>query len=350
MSRRQTKTTVIEPVNGNGKHDEAPAPPQRYGGIHTGAWVDALPASWIPYVQLARLSPPVPLLLIFFPHLFGLLHAAVVYRIPPPEILSASLVLFGGSFFVSNAIHGWNDLIDAPIDRQIPRTRNRPVARGAVSEQAAFIFTVSQALLALCFLPLLPEGTATITIPSIIAHAYYPFSKRHTYFPQVVLGVAMQWAVVVGSYSLMGGRNILEETSLLSLFFGCLLWTVVYDGVYGFQDYEEDLRIGVKSIAVLFGKKWGKPILWILSNAIVLLLLYSGFEAGMSVVYLAAAAGGSFASLNLMMAMVDISSADSCCWWFTYGFWGPALSMSAGLLGEYFITSGLLNQILASLS
>lgn len=309
------------------------APPQRFDGLHTGSWVRRLPKSWVPFIQLARLSPPVPLLLIFFPHLFGVLHAAITQRSPPGEVARVSAVLFGGSVFFSNAIHGWNDLIDAPIDRKIPRTRNRPIVRGAVTPRAAFIFTASQALLATFFMPLLPQDVPWCAVPSIIANIYYPFSKRYTNLPQVVLGVCLQWAVVLGSCA-MGVSSAWTDQSVLCLFTGCLLWTVVYDTVYGYQDYKEDVRIGVGSAAVLFGS-WGKQILWLLSNCMVILLLLSGHLAGMRWIYFAIAVGGSFLSLNIMIFGVNLKSPESCSWWFTYGFWGPALSISAGLLVTY---------------
>ncbi|KAI1501379.1 UbiA-domain-containing protein [Biscogniauxia marginata] len=313
------------------QHEEAP--PQRFDGLHTGSWTNRLPASWVPYVQLARLSPPVPLLLIFFPHSFGILHAAIINRIPPASIVRVFCVLLGGSLFLSNAIHGWNDLIDSPIDKLILRTRNRPVPRGAITPQAAFIFTLSQAIAAAFFLLLLPPTTAIYAVPSIIAHTYYPFSKKQIYYPQVVLGISLQWPIILASFS-TAPSNVLMDQSLLCLFFGCVLWTVTYDTVYGFQDYKEDIRVGVKSTAVLFGE-WGKPILWFLSNSMVALLISSGYLAGMSLTYFAVSVGGCFTSLNVMMAKVNLKSPESCSWWFTYGFWGPAVSISGGLLCEY---------------
>jgi len=337
MNRKQTGKPITngKPIaNGHSKPKRSASPPKRFDGVTMGAWVDLLPASWKPYIQLARLSPPVPLLLIFFPHLFGIAHAAVVKDLLLPDILRVSAILFGGSVFFSNAIHGWNDLIDAPIDALIPRTQNRPIPRGAITPRGAFIFTASQALLALCFFFLLPVETAWCSIPAIVSNYYYPYSKRHTNLPQVVLGVALQWAVVLG-HTAMGVGSAWTDPSVLCLFFASLLWTVIYDTVYGFQDYEQDIKLGVGSTAVLFGRSSGKLILWLLSNSVVALLFASGHIADMSWVYFAVACGGSFASLNLMMALVDLDLPESCSWWFAYGFWGPAVSITLGLLGEY---------------
>lgn len=311
------------------------APPVRWGGVHVGAWVSLLPSSWVPYVQLARLSPPVPLLLIFFPHVFGLLHAAITRQLPPDKVVRVSLVLLGGSVFVSNAIHGWNDLIDAPIDKQIPRTQNRPIPRGAITPRAAFVFTAANALLAAAFLLLMPEHSILYAVPSILTHAYYPFSKRHTNFPQVVLGVALQWPIILASFA-TDAYAVEADKSLLCLFLAAVLWTVTYDTVYGYQDYKQDIRLGVGSTAVLLGA-WGKPVLTLLSNSIAALVWACGQLAGLGSMYLAVAAGGSFLSLNYMMAKVNLLSPESCSWWFTYGFWGPAVSISGGLVLEYML-------------
>jgi 4-hydroxybenzoate polyprenyltransferase len=313
IKRRANGKAAAVP-NGNGT-EATKAPPKRFDGVTMGAWVHLFPASWLPYFQLARLSPPVPLLLIFFPHVFGMAHAAITQKSSVEDLARVAAVLFGGSFFLSNAIHGWNDLIDAPIDAQIPRTRNRPIPRGAISPTQAFIFTAANALAGFAFFPLLPAETALSSVPAVIANFYYPFSKRHTHFPQVVLGVALQWAVVVGSSS-MGVEAAWMDTSVQCLFGASLLWTVVYDTVYGFQDYEADIKIGVKSTAVLFGRTWGKIILWFMSNVVVALLAAAGYFAGISgAIYYAIAVGGSFVSLNLMMAMVDLKDPDS--WYVT---------------------------------
>ncbi|KAK7931733.1 hypothetical protein PG985_002445 [Apiospora marii] len=319
----------------HGEKGQEEAPPVRWGGVHVGAWVNLLPSSWVPYVQLARLSPPVPLLLIFFPHVFGLLHAAITRQLPLAEVARVGLVLLGGSVFVSNAIHGWNDLIDAPIDKQIPRTQNRPIPRGAITPRAAFVFTAANALIAATFLLLMPGRSVRYAVPSILAHAYYPFSKRHTNFPQVVLGVALQWPIVLASFA-TDAYGVEADQSLLCLFLAAVLWTVTYDTVYGYQDYKQDIRLGVGSTAVLLGT-WGKPVLLVLSNFIAALVWASGQLAGLGSLYLAVAAGGSFLSLNCMMVKVDLLSPESCSWWFTYGFWGPAMSISGGLVLEYML-------------
>ncbi|KAI1746061.1 hypothetical protein F4680DRAFT_9222 [Xylaria scruposa] len=158
---------------------------QQYGGNHAGGWVDRLPASWVPYVQLARLSPPAALFLIYFPHFFGIILAALIQRSPASDVLKAGLIMFGGSFFFSNAAHGWNDLVDAPIDQSISRTSKRPIPRGAITPRAALVFTLTQGVGAALFLLLMPSGTAIYAVPKDhllplgqAAHQFRPARSR----------------------------------------------------------------------------------------------------------------------------------------------------------------------------
>lgn len=312
---------------------------QHYGGVHAGGWVDFLPSSWIPYIQLARLSPPAALFLIYFPHFFGLLHAANTHRdsVADVDVIRTSLLLFGGSFFFSNAAHGWNDLIDAPIDRLIARTRNRPIARGAISPRAAFIFTASQACGAASFLLFFPNTTAVFisTIPTIIGTTYYPWSKRHTYFPQVLLGFCLAWGIMVGC-SALGINEPWKDVSTVCLLLASIIWTVIYDTIYASQDYSDDIEVGVKSIAVLFSNRT-KILLWVLLACMVALLISFGILADMGPQYFVISVGGCVCSLGSMIANVELKSQSSCWWWFSIGFWFTGGSIALGLLSEYLL-------------
>ncbi|KAI0835841.1 UbiA prenyltransferase [Hypoxylon sp. FL0890] len=321
---------------------------QQYGGGHAGGWVSRLPPSWVPYVQLTRLSPPAALFLIYFPHFFGIILAAIIQKSPVSRVLPASLIMLGGSFFFSNAAHGWNDLIDAPIDKSIARTSKRPIPRGAISPRAAFIFTVTQALGAALFLLLMPEGSAIYAVPNIIGTYYYPWAKRHTNFAQLVLGFCLAWGIIMGSCAMdlkpftwgpFGGSNGWEqsfwaEPSTTCLFLACILWTVIYDSIYAHQDIKDDIKVGLKSIAVLF-KDWTKPLLWLLLGCMVTLLYTCGNLLDMGIPFYVIAAGGSLLSLGAMIANVNLKESSSCWWWFRYGFWLAGGAIAGGLLSEY---------------
>ncbi|KAI1267559.1 prenyltransferase [Xylariaceae sp. FL1019] len=319
--------------NQTGKHDAHNQISQQYGGIHSGSWVDHLPKACVPYIQLCRLSPPAALFLIYLPHFYGAMHAAKTTHQSPKDVFQACGLLFGGSFFYSNAAHSWNDLIDAPIDRQVARTKNRPIARGTISRRAALLFTISQALSAAAFLLLLPRATAITTIPSIVGATYYPWAKLHTHFPQLVLGTCLAWGTMVGA-STLGIQKPWEDVSGMCLVTSLILWTSIYDTVYAHQDKKDDMKIGVKSTAVLFQHNTRK-LLWVLLGLMSLSLLSYGWLTQTGAIYYAITFGGSVGSLGAMIHSVDLDDESSCWWWFSSGFWFTGISLSLGLALEY---------------
>ncbi|KAI0398105.1 UbiA-domain-containing protein [Xylariaceae sp. FL0594] len=335
---------------------------QQYGGLHSGGWVRRLPPSWVPYVQLARLSPPAALFIIYFPHFFGILLAAVIQRTPATEVVRASLLMLGGSFFFSNAAHGWNDLVDAPIDQAVSRTSKRPIPRGAITPRAAFIFTLTQGLGAALFLPLMPSGSAIYAVPNILGTIYYPYAKRHTNLPQIVLGWCLAWGIMMGSCAMglkpftggpFGGGDGdgdspknqtttwgMQHPSIVCVFLASSLWTVIYDTIYAHQDLKDDLKVGVKSLAVLFRDRT-KAVLWLVLGCMLALLCLAGLLEEMGWQYYLVAAGGSALSLGAMIAHVELKDSASCWWWFRYGFWLAGGSIAAGLMSEYMFVAPL---------
>ena len=155
-----------------------------------------------PYIELTRVHLTGPQGVVYIPHLIGLLHGALVSNAGLERVLRTAVVLLGGSFFLCNALHVWDDLVDAPINAKIARTRLRPIPRGDVSPTAAFIWAFAQALSAALFLVFLPKGVAIYSVPSIALWIFCPYAKRVTNYPQFALGLAVGWAVFVGSASL----------------------------------------------------------------------------------------------------------------------------------------------------
>ncbi|KAI0006674.1 UbiA prenyltransferase family-domain-containing protein [Xylariaceae sp. FL0662B] len=300
-------------------------------------WYDCLPSSWVPYMELCHISTPAPVFLIYFPHFYGAIYAAIVHGCPITQVLHICGVLLGGTIFFSNAAHAWNDLIDAPIDILIPRTKNRPIPRGALSSSDAFIFTLTQALGAVGFLFILPKTTTICTIPTIIGTAYYPWAKRHTYFPQVVLGFCLAWGVMVGA-SAMNLQRPWTSEPIISLFLACLLWTVIYDTIYSHMDVKEDVKIGVKSMGVFFQHRT-KPLLWSILACMVTSLIRCGTLSGLGRRYEVITVGGCLASQALMIHMVNLKDPEKCWWWFANGFWVAGGSIAGGLVSEYAIRS-----------
>ncbi|KAF2744282.1 UbiA-domain-containing protein [Sporormia fimetaria CBS 119925] len=343
---------------------------QQYGGRHSANWVDTLPKSWIPFIQLARLSPPVGLCLVIFPHVIGFLHGALLLKIETQSLNSDSstrlpvktlvpsvlgpylsprvaapatpaILLAAGSFFLSNAGHAWNDVVDAPYDALVARTRQRPIVRGAVSRSAALLFTMSQVVaLAATLWALLPNTALQIAWPGILANLYYPFAKRHTHFAQYVLGVCLNTGVLVGTASVLeaggygqGKSNWTDATatSTACLTAAMVLWTVIYDTIYAFQDREDDVKVGLKSTAVLFNT-WTKTFLTVNLGVMVVLLAYVGRTLELGLMYYGFSVGGCTIPLGAMIACVDLSSPSNCWWWFKHAFWLTGSSIAVGLL------------------
>ncbi|KAK2603999.1 hypothetical protein QQS21_003835 [Conoideocrella luteorostrata] len=280
---------------------------QQYGGVHAGGWVNRLPKAWIPYVQLSRLSPPAGFILIYLPHLFGVIHAASMTHGSIESVLYVSGVLLVGSLFCNNSSHAWNDLVDAPIDAQIERTKTRPIPRGAISP----------------------------TFPTIIGTIYYPFAKRHTHLPQVVLGFCLTWGIMIGS-SAMGVEKPWADTSTVCLLLGSVLWVILFDIIYAHQDLADDMKVGVKSLAVLING-YAKPFLWTLVMVMTLLLYYSGVYGEMGPLYFLITVGGCASSVGAMVALVDLKDPASCWMWFANGFWLTGTSIVAGLVANYVV-------------
>ncbi|CAJ2511673.1 Uu.00g072980.m01.CDS01 [Anthostomella pinea] len=277
--------------------------------------------------------PPAALLLICFPHMFGVLHAAIIHGYPIFHVLRVSLVLLGGSFFCNNASHAWNDLIEAPIDALIERTRTRPIPRGAVSRTAALLFTITQALGAAAFLLLLPAEAAIAAIPNIAGTAYYPFSKRHSYFPQLVLGFCLSWGILVGG-SALGVAKIWMDTSTLCLLTASISWVVIFDTIYAHQDLADDVKVGVKSTAVLF-QNHSRAFLWCLVIGMSASLVASGYYGHMSLLYYVFAVGGSLWSVATMVMSVELNDPASCWKWFSQGFLLTGSAILCGLVMEF---------------
>ncbi|KAK3935417.1 UbiA prenyltransferase family-domain-containing protein [Diplogelasinospora grovesii] len=349
-NRKHAPSAANGHVNGQSKsQDPTITLSQQYGGSHVGSWVSRLPSSWVPYIQLARLSPPAGLFLIYFPHFFGLLLAAIHLQTPLIPFLRSSLALLAGSLFFSNAAHAWNDVIDAPIDKSVARTRKRPIPRGAISPFAAFVFTITQAAgAALILFAFLPHGSVYYALPNVLTTTYYPWAKRHTNFAQLVLGFCLAWGVVIGSITLgnepfmygpfalnqYAGGVLNVDTSATSLLLACILWTAIYDTIYAHQDVKDDTKLGLKSMAVLFRERT-KPVLWGLLFCMLGCLVVVGVNSKMGLPYFVISLAGCGMSLGAMIRNVELKDSASCWWWFRYGFWLAGSSMAGGLLSEY---------------
>jgi 4-hydroxybenzoate polyprenyltransferase len=211
-----------------------------------GFW-GRLPASWLPFVQLARLDRPIGWQLLLAPCLSSTCLAAINHSEKPHFGL---LILFTiGAIAMRGAGSTFNDLIDRDIDAKVERTRLRPLPSGRVSPRAALVFLFAQCLIGLCVLLSLNLFSIFVGFASLASVAVYPFMKRITSWPQAVLGLAFSWGALVGWAAVTGGL----AAPAFWLYGSCILWTIGYDTIYAVQDSKDDVEAGVKSTALLFG-------------------------------------------------------------------------------------------------
>lgn len=217
----------------------------------TGNWVDTVAPQWArPYLRLARLDRPIGSWLLLMPCWWSAALAAGIARDLAHLPLTLAL-FFIGAFAMRGAGCTWNDITDRDLDAMVERTRSRPIPAGQVSVKRAFAFLVLQALVGLVVLLQFNRFAVLTGIASLLVVAIYPFMKRITYWPQVVLGLAFSWGALMG-FATTFAR--LDATALV-LYAGSIAWVIGYDTIYAHQDVEDDALIGVKSTARLFGAR-----------------------------------------------------------------------------------------------
>ncbi len=197
-----------------------------------------------PYYQLTRLSKPVGIYLLLWPCYWGLVYSGA-------SLFNYILFAFG-AVAMRSAGCVINDLADRDFDKDVERTKSRPLASGLVSiRQALFFLTVLLFLGFLVFLQLSFQAQI-VSLLAVVLMVIYPFSKRFTHFPQLILGLAFNSGVVIAYAHVMETFDIPHQIWCLYGF--GILWTISYDSIYAFQDVEDDKRVGVKSTAVRFEK------------------------------------------------------------------------------------------------
>ena len=208
--------------------------------------IGMLPASTRPFALLARFDRPIGWWLLFWPGAWSVALAGAAI-----ERWDLILWLLLGSIAMRGAGCVFNDIVDRDLDRQVARTRSRPLASGAVSVKAAAVWLVLLCLVGLVVLLQLHWFAAVIALSSLAPVAAYPFMKRITWWPQIWLGLVFSWAALVG------WAEVSRTLSLpgLLLYAGSICWVVGYDTIYALQDREDDALIGVRSSALRMGSQ-----------------------------------------------------------------------------------------------
>jgi len=223
-------------------------------------------SKWQAYRRLMRLDKPIGTLLLLWPTLWALWLAGMA--VPPLSVLA---VFVCGVFIMRAAGCVINDYADRNVDGHVKRTAARPLPSGVVSAKEAKLLFVALCAVAFALVLTMNRMTILLSFGGLALAWVYPFMKRYTHLPQVVLGAAFGWAIP------MGWAAVSESLPLACwlVFLANICWTVAYDTQYAMVDRDDDLKIGVKSTAILFGR-FDKLIIGLLQLATLGLMALVG--------------------------------------------------------------------------
>ena len=282
-----------------------------------------MPGRLVAYLQLMRLDRPVGTLLLLWPTLAALWIAAE--GTPPWPVVAAFVA---GTFLMRAAGCVVNDMADKDLDPHVTRTADRPLATGRVSRTEAGGLFVVLALLGLAVVMTLNTLTRLLAVAGLLIAVAYPFMKRYTHLPQVVLGVAFSWGIPMAFAAVTGD----VPTPGWLLFLASLLWIVAYDTEYAMVDRRDDLRAGIKSIAILFGQA-DRAMIGALQAATLAMLILVGANAGLGVAWFAALAIAA-ALFGYQQHLIREREESRCFAAFRNNTW-VGFALFAGAVAEY---------------
>jgi 4-hydroxybenzoate polyprenyltransferase len=260
-----------------------------------------LPKAWRPatrdYLVLMRMDRPIGALLLLWPTWWALWLAAGDF--PPPHLL---VIFTLGVFLMRAAGCVINDYADRWLDPQVERTRGRPIAAGRITPRAALVLFGVLMLLAFGLVLLTNAMTVKLSLAGAALATLYPFAKRYTHLPQVVLGAAFGWSIPMAFAAVNGGAPMATWFQALPplcwlLFLANVVWATIYDTEYAMVDRDEDIAAGSKSTAILFGDD-DRVIIGVLMGTFLLALLMVGTRAGLHWTY-----------------YLGVVAAAGCCVW-----------------------------------
>lgn len=291
------------------------------------SWVDVyLPRQVRPYAHLARIDKQIGTWLLAWPTMWSITLAAAPGNLPDYKMIG----LFGlGSLLVRSIACTINDILDRDIDAKVDRTKRRPLASGVLKPSQGVLFLGFQLFLGLGILLQLNNYSRVLGVLSMFLVFTYPLMKRFTYWPQAYLGFTFSWGALLGWSAVKGS---LDPAIVLPLYASGIFWTLVYDTIYAHQDKEDDLKVGVKSTALLFGDSTKE---WISGFGIACIggLALSGFNADLGWPFYAFLAAGS-GQLAWQIWTVNLSCPADCSRKFVSNKWFGAIVFSGVLLGR----------------
>ncbi len=279
------------------------------------------------YLSLTRLNRPVGISLLFLPCLFGIFLSLKKVDLNLSQTLWTIFLFGSGSIIMRSAGCVINDIFDQKFDSQVERTKNRPLAAEKINRSKALILL---AFLLICGLLILLQFNKTTILSgffALILAATYPLMKRITYYPQIFLGLAFNFGILMSGFALL--EHI--DFSFIILYFTAIIWTLIYDTIYAYQDIEDDLKIGVKSTAIKFSNN-PKRILLSLTLLMFFSISYLGFRESFELGFFII----NFAALFLLaqkIANCDFKNPQNCLAVFKANFWIGSLILIGIFLG-----------------
>jgi 4-hydroxybenzoate polyprenyltransferase len=277
------------------------------------------------YALLMRLDKPIGIFLLLWPALWALLIAG---EGQPDALVLVVFIL--GVILMRSAGCVINDFADRDIDGHVQRTRERPLAAGRVSELEAKLLFVLLCLLAFGLVLLLNPLTIMLSFVGALLAATYPFMKRVTHLPQVYLGAAFGWSVPMAFAAQTGSVPPIAWL----LFTATVLWATVYDTMYAMVDRDDDLVLGVKSTAILFGDA-DRQIIGVIQIMLLICLLMVGHQAELGLYYYA----GVFIAAGMAVyqqGLIRYREREGCFRAFLNNNWFGA-AVFTGLLLDYLL-------------
>ncbi|RAK96955.1 4-hydroxybenzoate octaprenyltransferase [Aspergillus ibericus CBS 121593] len=299
-----------------------------------GGLLSILPSSWVPYAELIRIDKPHGIFLVWVPHIVGLAYASAIGPSPAPlrTLYTQALRLMLWAGLCRSAGCVWNDIVDQDFDRKTARCRTRPIVRGAVTSSQAC--TCAAVLFSLAFLSLRDMSTNAMNVAGIVAvlSLVYPFCKRFTSFPQVVLGSSLGLTVVLSAWSL--DVDVLEggnRVPTICLMLAIMLLIVFYDVLYATQDTADDVKSGVKGMAVLF-RNHMLALLWALTCGIAGMLSVLGVLLNMRPLYFVFSVGGLVLGLMVVVGLIYLPSLSR---WRGLSGWVFGIAFASFIVGFF---------------
>lgn len=271
---------------------------------HNKNWVDSFAPNFAkPYLRLARADRPIGTWLLLWPCWWAIALAADKNHWPNWQLLALFAI---GAYVMRGAGCTLNDIADRNFDGMVARTRSRPIPSGQVSVPQAIIFMLTLSIIGLWVLGQFNTYAITVGLLSVPIIIIYPFMKRITYWPQLILGLAFNWGALLGWAAVTGE---LSKPAYL-LYTGGIFWTLGYDTIYAHQDKDDDALIGVKSTALKLGR-FTKPWLLFFYTSASVCFIAAGHEVGLTPIFLGGASLMTFHMVWQIIAL-DLDDSERC--------------------------------------